>query len=271
MQSHAEATQEPVVDSVEQEIGLLLSQARREKKLTLDDVAASIHVRKLYLAAIEQGQLDVLPGRIYAYGFIRKYAEFLELDSGEFQRRLTLVNNDQLVLMVPELFAMPEKGRQRKWLIISGFLAVLSLGGIYLWQKKEAPSMPVSIVQEAPQPQTVNPVAETAADTVQPQSSEEVAVEVEEPAVVPAMVKAPIITLRANQPTWIDVRQSNGSPIMTRILQAGERYILPENMDVKINVGNAGGVDVLKDDVLQKPLGKIGQVRKDLTRQDLAG
>jgi len=70
-----------------QELGNELRQARERKGLTLDQVQNDTKIRNRYLEAIEAGDLDVLPGMVYARGFIKSYAEYLTLDGQELLER----------------------------------------------------------------------------------------------------------------------------------------------------------------------------------------
>jgi cytoskeletal protein RodZ len=65
----------------DQSVGTILRQTRESKKLTLDQVFQATHIRLPYLQAIENDALDKIPSRAQARGFIRLYAEYLELDS----------------------------------------------------------------------------------------------------------------------------------------------------------------------------------------------
>lgn len=59
--------------------GAVLRQRREELGLSLNDLAASTRVRKTYLQALEEENLQMLPGAAYAVGFLRIYARQLEL------------------------------------------------------------------------------------------------------------------------------------------------------------------------------------------------
>lgn len=61
-------------------IGEELTQAREAAGLQLDDVAAQLRIRREFLAALEEGRPDALPGVTYAIGYVRTYAAFLGLD-----------------------------------------------------------------------------------------------------------------------------------------------------------------------------------------------
>ncbi|WP_282604183.1 RodZ domain-containing protein [Pelagibius sp. Alg239-R121] len=63
---------------------------RRHRKLLGQDlktVAEALRIRYVYLEAIEQGRYDALPGPTYALGFIKTYAEYLDLDEEEIVQR----------------------------------------------------------------------------------------------------------------------------------------------------------------------------------------
>jgi transcriptional regulator with XRE-family HTH domain len=62
------------------EIGQILKEAREAKKLTLDDIHKKTKIQKRYLLAIEEGNLDALPGQFYSRAFVKSYAESVDVD-----------------------------------------------------------------------------------------------------------------------------------------------------------------------------------------------
>lgn len=67
-------------------IGQELQKARLDKGLSLDDIQQSTKIQKRYLAAIENGQFDQLPGAFYERAFVRQYASAVGLDVTEFMQ-----------------------------------------------------------------------------------------------------------------------------------------------------------------------------------------
>lgn len=71
-------------------IGATLRDARNRRKVDLSQVEAATQIRVRYLQAMENEDWDVLPGDVYARGFIRTYASYLGLDgerlAGEYRR-----------------------------------------------------------------------------------------------------------------------------------------------------------------------------------------
>lgn len=76
--SHAAEAAEARVANLK--VGEQLKHARESKKLDLDEIASSIHVRVAQLKAIEEGHIESLPGMTYALGFVKSYATYLKLD-----------------------------------------------------------------------------------------------------------------------------------------------------------------------------------------------
>ncbi len=68
-------------------VGVLLKTAREAAGLTVRDVADALNIRFLYLQALEESEYGGLPGPTYALGFLRTYAQHLELDVEELIHR----------------------------------------------------------------------------------------------------------------------------------------------------------------------------------------
>jgi cytoskeleton protein RodZ len=66
-----------------EQLGAKLRDVRLKRRLNLREVAQRLHVRRRYLEAIEEGDPSKLPGAAYARGYVRAYAEMLEMDVSE--------------------------------------------------------------------------------------------------------------------------------------------------------------------------------------------
>jgi cytoskeletal protein RodZ len=62
------------------ELGKLLKEKREEKGMSLEELQTATKIQKRYLAAIEEGNYDVLPGTFYARAFIKNYCEAVGLN-----------------------------------------------------------------------------------------------------------------------------------------------------------------------------------------------
>ncbi len=63
------------------EIGAFMRGLREQFALTPQDISERLHIRVRYVTAIEEGNYDAMPGKVYARGYIHTYAEFLGLDA----------------------------------------------------------------------------------------------------------------------------------------------------------------------------------------------
>ncbi|MDN3504133.1 MAG: helix-turn-helix domain-containing protein [Rhabdochlamydiaceae bacterium] len=79
-------------------IGSLLKLKREEHNFSIKEVESSTSIRSSYIEAIENGLNEKFLSTVYMFGFIRQYANFLE------------INPDELASEYPEVFA-PSKGK----------------------------------------------------------------------------------------------------------------------------------------------------------------
>lgn len=123
------ANEERRMNSLPLPVGEELRQTREEAGLDLVDVAAHLRIRSNFLAALEEGRPDALPGITYAIGYVRTYAGFLGLDPDSAVRRFKeeaagLNSKTQLVFPSPA----PE-GRVPGLALV--LVAALLAGGAY--------------------------------------------------------------------------------------------------------------------------------------------
>lgn len=67
-------------------LGDMLREARTSRGLSLSETERGTKIRQKYLAALEDDNLSVLPSPVYARGFLRNYALYLEMDPDEVLR-----------------------------------------------------------------------------------------------------------------------------------------------------------------------------------------
>lgn len=61
-------------------VGELFRYQREKMKLSLREVEKAISIRKFFLEAIEEGKIHEFIASVYALGFMKQYAQFLDLD-----------------------------------------------------------------------------------------------------------------------------------------------------------------------------------------------
>ena len=123
-----------------------LKRTRILKKLSLTEIAAALKISEEYLIAIEETQLDRLPPQVYALGFIRSYANFLELDGkalvAQYKAAIYVIEPPQLTTSLLPL-TQEKMLVSTKTLIISLVsIAVLMASGWYFGSfRNQAPDL----------------------------------------------------------------------------------------------------------------------------------
>ena len=68
-------------------VGDVLRKEREKRGMTIADIEKGTSIRALYIECIEQGNIEGLPGMVYAKGFVRNYASFLRLDAEKLMQQ----------------------------------------------------------------------------------------------------------------------------------------------------------------------------------------
>ncbi|MFN4283256.1 MAG: helix-turn-helix domain-containing protein [Alphaproteobacteria bacterium] len=114
-------------------IGDDLRAARQARGEDLQDIAAQLRIRFVYLEAIENGAFDALPGPTYAIGFVRAYARYLRLDAEEMIARF---KEEAAGIDAPAELSFPEPVSESRvprggLVVIALLLAIAAYGGWY--------------------------------------------------------------------------------------------------------------------------------------------
>jgi len=115
-------------------VGQDLRAARLRRGDDLATVSKALKIRKDHLEALEEDRLDALPGRTYAVGFVRTYADFLGLDALQMVERFKaeIAGRESGPTPVSGLPAHEEERQlPHGWVIIAVIVAGLVLFGIY--------------------------------------------------------------------------------------------------------------------------------------------
>ena len=72
------------------------------------------------------------------------------------------------------------------------------------------------------------------------------------------------ITVRATGTSWVEIIRNDGEEVMTRLMRDGETYIVDSREKLYLSTGNAGGIELVFNDGLVKPVGERGEILRDL-------
>ena len=250
-----------------QELGMELKKIRESKGLSLDQVQQDTKIRSRYLEAIEAGDLSVLPGMVYARGFIKSYAEYLGIDGMELLARHGLAAEN-----TPSVADDAEASLRR-----SAPTSVPVRKGFSLEGSRMLPQIAVAVVvlgvftlvyafvvnrgdgekttEKPAQTQTVDPAATDVAPSVQEQAVQPAPAPAPEPpkpkTVVQEQQKAQnrttyavtstepmTLQLNASDSCWVQV-VADGQAVETGIIKAGETRAWKANQSVSILTGKS--------------------------------
>jgi cytoskeleton protein RodZ len=232
---------------------------RRERELrgvSLREIAEGTKIAVRFLEALEEDRVDVLPGGIFPRSFVRQYATFVGLDPDRAVADF-LTHHGR-----PEPEARPRQSERPAWLSPGAlFFACVTVAAVFLVLKRPDTgdeSSGEAAVRETQAPATP---AVLPTDRVYPPP----APDLKEP-----VRDSLVLTMTAEQSCWVEV-QADGETVINRVLAEGESETLEAWGEIVLSVGNAGGLAIRVNDRPALPLGRSGEVRKNIviTRQSI--
>ena len=281
-----------VVLDTEGHVGAALRRAREGLGLDVDDIAQATRVRPVHLTALEAFDLDDLPARPFAIGYVRAYALALGLDPdsvvGRF--RLEAPTADAALRAPGGVVAGP---KQWGWMVPPAALIAIALVGWNLMRHfDEAPAKPLGAIARAPAargdpgPSRLGPPLPAPGEAGAPPIYQTPGLELPARAEVvslgvangapfvaggaiygasgPTSGPSSGVLLQARKPTSLIVRASAGSVYFARELAAGEAWRAPDVSGLIVDVGTPASLEVYRGGVArgaladqQTPLAKL--------------
>jgi len=234
------------------DIGNFLRERREAKGISLIEVEKDLKIRKKYLQAIEEGNVDVIPGKAYFIGYLRNYSKYLDIDEENINQIIQTYNNlekqkfvvketkEENIYLKTKDRSMFEKKRfflPIKYIYLSGFLIIIFIGLFLLSRSlKEAQDFPI------PSPEIVNEtdlnIEEKANDisTLTEENTESEAEAIIAESLIQDSIlaeKLPILKLIADDKTWVKIL-SEDKIIFEGILFAGEEFFWETDQSFEI-------------------------------------
>lgn len=136
-------------------VGEILRTVREEKRRTLAQVAAAIHVREENLHRLEEGYYQDLPADVYVRGFLRSYAEYLNLNVSKILRLYNKERGIQDHLAHKQTAGMNQPKKIHSPLLIPRLIktavivAIVLIAVLYLvWQFQNFSRNPALVIEE---------------------------------------------------------------------------------------------------------------------------
>jgi cytoskeleton protein RodZ len=268
-------------------VGKYLQQERGRKGLSLEAVSKVTRISSKSLEALEGDDFIALPAPIFIRSFLKTYASFLDLNPDKI---IALYESQTGMIGVPSAKGtQPEKRSPRViFLLVIPLLIVVIGGGIYWFSSSRKistsppPPSPSSPQVVAPEPAknpppssepSLNREAPKAPEKPEPAPTQEVRLPpaISPPPAATSAADAPgasseekkerrhILRVQAREQTWVRV-QADDQPEFEVLLEPKEKAVWTARREMKVTVGNAGGVDLTFNGKKVRGFGESGQV-----------
>jgi cytoskeletal protein RodZ len=232
--------------------GEKLKRERELRGISLREIAQGTKISVGFLQALEEDRIEALPGGLFPRAFAKQYALFLGLD---VERTLADFSAAHGAAVVERRTAPapPPPPRRSRLPLGHVFLGAIGVLGLVLALRRGTPPPP----SPSPTPQAAPVVLATDRVFPSPTRADESADNL-------------VLSVTAQADCWVEVR-ADGETVVNRVMAEGETQTFEARGEIVLSVGNAGGLSVRVNDRLALPLGRRGEVRKNIviTRQNL--
>jgi cytoskeletal protein RodZ len=233
-------------------IGPQLKAAREQSGMTPAQAAARLHMRAMFVEALEREDWSTVGEPVYVRGFIRNYARVLGLDARPFVEEFNeRVGTEPVRTEYEPRIALENRGRgfRYPWL-----LGAMSIVAAYLVVKVVWTMFSPGAANQAETHPPAASALTTANGESQPQSGSS--------GVMTAQLPRQGVDLRLTltQPCWLSI-DVDGKRVVYQTLPAGTTREFRGVHQIALRAGNAGGVVATIDGQAIGTLGGQGQVQ----------
>jgi cytoskeletal protein RodZ len=240
-------------------LGSMISKARKDAGLSIDDLSATTNIRTTLLRDIEADNFSQCGGETYARGHLRNIAIKLNVDPQLF---LTAFEDEQMhvdrtmqdLLVENNVMREPKEVRKVSWkVLVTISVASLFLAGLaqIIVSSNSTPDIPVAIEQTPTTSPSPEPTPEaTATEEVVPTDE----------ATISTGQGVEVIFTASRAKSWLFVSDSSGRVLFSGQIPVGVTKTFSSDLTLNLKIGNAGGVDLSVNGKKIDSLGADGQV-----------
>ncbi len=241
-------------------LGKDLQKIREAKGISLKDISLQTKIGLRYLEAIEEDQLDYLPGGFFTRQILKSYISAIGLEPAEWLQRYQksgLIPGEHQVSQPP---AKPEKKKRELkvdkiiWFVLTVIVLALFIFLIYLSITTSRNKTEADLSEQEAQ-------AEGAITSEEPLPQQESKMITPEP--LPHLIPGLNLELNFDEDCWIQV-YADGNLVVDGLKLKGSKIQVKAESELMINLGNAGGVSYKINGQSGQPLGKRGAVIKNI-------
>lgn len=240
-------------------LGSMITKARKDAGLSIDDLSAATNIRGTLLREMESNNFSQCGGETYARGHLRNIAIKLNVDPQDF---LTAFEDEQMhvdrtmqdLLVENNVMREPKEARKVSWkVLVTISIASLFVAGLaqIIVSNDSSPDIPVALEE------TATPTESPEATPV-PTATEEVTPTEEATVSTGQGVEVVINAVRAK--SWLFVSDSSGRVLFSGQIAKGVTKTFTTDAQLNLKIGNAGGVDLSVNGKKIDSVGVDGQV-----------
>ena len=233
-------------------LGSMISKARIDARLSIEDLSAATNIRGALLRQMEANDFSQCGGETYARGHIRNIAQRLGIDPQIF---LTVFEEEHMqadrsmkdLLVETNAMKQPEEVRKVSWKVLAT-ISVSSLFVVGLVQiivsNTSSPEIPAPISSVTASPSTsATPEASPSGEATLSTGTG---------------VEAVITASRAK--SWLFVSDASGRTLFSGQISRGTTKSFSSDVSLNFKIGNAGGVDLVVNGKKIDSVGADGEV-----------
>ena len=239
----------------------LSEKLRRERELrgiSLEEISEHTRIGIRFLEALEQDKPGIINGEFYRRAYLRAYARYLGLDEERAINAYTF-SQDKLLTEAVSVDDLKSKTIElSSWIIgiiVIAFLVILFFGFGSDPVRPQQPDLKNG-------DKLSNPIETPLSEKVHSSTDSRKTLFTQSPNLI-ASDEAIRIRIVVERLCWLDVR-ADGELAIRGLKRKGFEEELLVDREVRLWVGNAGGVSVWINEQPVQPLGIAGQVRKDI-------
>lgn len=268
-------------------VGSLLRQARLAQKGKLPEISEKLRINHEHLKALEEDNVNGLPGLAYAVGFIRSYADHLGLDAesliAQYKNQISGFSNGLDFPVTEDDYELPS------FILVSGLVVVSTIAYLFwaflidaeeIVMDKTNSISTYEVIREDDGAAVISEdgamdrplmngeaLSDETATTISQKSFQKDAV-IEEKEVIsgtvvdvkplPDIASSPLY-LRGLGQTWLRISDGAGKVLYSSIILQGETFQLPLDGVIEIDTFDAGKLEYFYEDKVGPRLGKDGE------------
>jgi len=258
-------------------VGSIFRKTRETKGYDLLQIAAHLNIGSEHLEAIEKDDYAVLPQKVYAVGFVRAYADLLELNAEKMAYLFKVQaygkkqTEDQKAMIITDgkTVGLRDAIISNKGFIPVILVVLVAFGlavatiiflGMWIFSEKSddrfvVPEVPVALLEGGGNHQTDFIAVEDNAQS--PQEPMSIIIKPNDGAMaygVDALQSA--LTFKMQSNASLEIRSvDNGQVLISKQLNTGDVFYTSENQDILLSTDNAGAIEAFLDN---QSLGLLG-------------